>query len=210
MLRQAVAALAAAVVLAACSAEAEDRSLPGGPGGSAPPAAATSSAPASPSASAPAGSTQLTEGSVRLTVRPQDAARRPVLESYLGFFAAYAAALGRADPRSTALRRHTTPEAFADFSRGLAENARTGTTVRGPVVLRPALQKGGSGALTVLLVDCLDAGGQRFYDRAGRPTGEAGERRPIQVELVDSPGPVRWLVGSIADGPATACERSAS
>lgn len=210
MLRQAGAAAAAVVVLAGCSADPGDRSLPGDPGGGAPSATATGSATASPSATTPAGSTQLTNGPVRLTVRPQDAARRPAIEAYLGFFAAYAAALDKADPRSAALRRHTTPDAFADFSRGLAENARTGTTVRGPVALRPALQKSGSGALTVLLVDCLDASGQRFYDRAGTPTGEAGERRPIQVELVNSPGPVRWLVGSVADGPATACERSAS
>jgi hypothetical protein len=210
VLRQAGAAAAAVVVLAGCSAESGDRSLPAGPGGGVPSATATSSAPGSPTAAAPSGVTELTKGSVRLTIRPQDAAQRPVLESYLGFFAAYAAALDKADPRSALLRRHTSPAAFADFSRGLAENARIGTTVRGPVILRPAVQKTGSGALTVLVVDCLDASGQRFHDRAGRPTGEAGQRRSIQVELVNSPGPVRWVVGSLADGPPTACERSGS
>ena len=78
------------------------------------------------------------------------------------------------------------------------------------MVLQPALRASGSGALTVILVDCLDGTAQRFYDRSGNPTGQAGARRPIQVELVNSPGPVRWIVGSVADGPATACERSGS
>jgi hypothetical protein len=209
VLKQAGAVLAAAVVLSGCSGDEGNQSLPGDPGDSAA-SMATSSAAPSPSGSASVGSGQLTRGSIRMTTRPEDAARRPVLDSYLGFFAAYADALGKADSRSAALRRYSTPEAFADFSRGLAENARAGITVRGPVTLRPVLPKGGSGALTVILVDCLDASGQRFYDRAGRPTGKAGGRRPIEVQLVNSPGPVRWIVGSIADGPATACERSGS
>lgn len=200
--------MAVAGVLAGCSAEEGNQALPGG--AEVPAATATASGPASPSAAAPSGSTLLTRGPVRLTVRPEDAGRRPVLDSYLGFFAAYAEALDKADPRSAALRRYSTPAAFADFARGLAENGRSGVSVRGPVTLRPALRKAGSGALTVVLVDCLDATGQRSYDRAGRATGEPGERRPIQVELVNSPGPVRWVVGSVADGPADACERSPS
>lgn len=205
MLRQAGAAVAAAVVLAGCSADEPDRSLPGAGGGG--PAATTSSASATPTATASPGSALLTRGPVRLTVRPEDAGRRPVIDSYLGFFAAYAEALDKADARSAALRRYSTPAAFADFSRSLAENAQAGISVRGPVTLRPALRKAASGALTVVLVDCLDASGQRSFDRAGKPTGGPGERRPIQVELVNSPGPVRWVVGSIADGPDDACER---
>jgi hypothetical protein len=214
MKRDAVAAragvvVAVAAVLAGCTTEQPATPLPGagsGPAQSAAPAATASSstAPAGP------GGTELTSGAVRLTVRPQDLGQRPVLESYLGFFAAYADALGKADPRSAQLRRHSTPEAFADFSRALAANARAGITLRGPVSLRPALRKSGSGALTVILVDCLDGTAQQFYDRSGKPTGQAGARRPIQVELINSPGPVRWIVGSVADGPATACERSGS
>ena len=166
-----------------------------------------SSRPRRPGARGPA---QLTSGAVRLTVRSEDASQRPVLESYLGFFAAYADALGKADARSAQLRRRSTPEAFADFSRGIAANARDGVTLRGPVSLQPALRKSGSAALTIIVDDCLDGIAQRYYDRAGEPTGQAGDRRPIQVELIDSPGPVRWVVGSLADGPATACERSGS
>lgn len=210
MLRQAGAVLAAAIVLSGCSGDEGNQSLPGNPGEGSGPSTATSSPGPTPSGSAPSVGAQLIRGAVRLTVRPEDAAQRPVLDSYLGFFAAYADALGKGDPRSAALRRHSTPAAFADFSRGLAENARTGTTVRGPVTLRPVLPEPGPAALTVILVDCLDASGQRFYDRAGRPTGKAGVRRPVEVQLVNSPGPVRWVVRSIADGPATACERSGS
>lgn len=207
VVRAGVAVAVAAAALAGCTTQEAATPLPGGP-------AAAASAPApTPSGSAATslpGSAVLTSGPVRLTLRPQDAPQRPVLRSYLDFFAAYADALGKADARSAALRSHTTPGAFADFSRGLAGNAKTGVTVRGPVSLRPALRPIGSGALTAIVVDCLDGTGQRFYDRSGSPTGQAGVRRAIQVELVNSPGPVRWLVGSIADGPATACERSGS
>jgi hypothetical protein len=202
-------AVAVAAVLAGCTAEQPATPLPGagsGPARSTAPAASTSSS----TAAAVPGGAQLTSGAVRLTVRPQDLGQRPVIESYLGFFAAYADALRTADPRSAQLRRHSTPDAFADFSRSLAANARDGITLRGPVSLQPALRKSGSGALTVILVDCLDGTAQRFYDRSGKPTGQAGARRPIQVELINSPGPVRWIVGSVADGPATACERSGS
>jgi hypothetical protein len=205
---RAAVAVAVAVLLAGCTTEQPAAPLPGA-GGAAPSIGPTASASSSTAAAGP-GSTQLTSGAVRLTVRPEDASRRPVLESYLGFFAAYADALGKADARSVQLRRHSTPEAFADFSRGLAANARDGITRRGPVSLRPARHKSGSGALTVVLDDCLDGTAQQFYDRSGKPTGQAGDRRPIQVELVNSPGPVRWIVGSVADGPATACERSGS
>lgn len=205
--RAGLALAVAAATLAACSTADGDTPLPGGPATAAATSVPTPSGPAGPSRP---GDATLVSGPVRLVLRPQDAARRPLLQSYLDFFAAYADALGKADAGSAALRGHTTPEAFADFARGLAENARTGVTVRGPVTLRPALRPVGSGALTAVLVDCLDASGQKFYDRSGTPTGQAGDRRPIQVELVDSPGPVRWLVGSVADGPATACERSGS
>lgn len=208
MLVRAGVAVAVVAVLAGCTAQGEATPLPGGVTAAAP---STSAATAvSPTASATPAGAQLSRGLVRLTIRPEDAAQRPVLESYLGFFAAYADALGKGDASSAQLRRHSTPEAFADFSRGLTDNAKAGVTVRGPVVLRPALRKTGSGALTVILLDCLDGSGQRFYDRSGKPTGRSGDRRPIQVELVDSAGPVRWLVGSVADGPATACERSGS
>lgn len=202
------ASVAVAVVLAGCSADEPDRALPGA-GGSGP-VATTGSAPADPTATATPGPGLLIRGPVTLTVRPQDAGRRPVLDSYLRFFAAYAVALEKADPRSADLRRFSTPAAFADFSRSLAENARAGITVRGPVTLQPAVRSAAAGALTVVLVDCLDATGQRSFDRSGRRTGGPGERRPIQVELVDTPGPVRWVVGSVADGPADACEKGSS
>lgn len=197
----------AAVLLAGCGGQDGASPLPEGSGGTVP-TSAPGTGPTGRAQATPPGETQLASGSVRLTVRPQDAAQRPVLDAYLGFFAAYADALQRADARSAQLRRRSTPDAFADFSRGLAANAREGITLRGPVLLRPVLRPRGSGALTVIVDDCLDGSGQRYYDKAGEPTGEAGARRPIRVELVDSPGPVRWLVGSLADGPSAACERS--
>ena len=195
--------------LTGCGGDQGASPLPGG-GGAGPVATSAPGSTASGRAQAAPGEAQLTSGSVRLTVRSQDATQRPVLEAYLGFFAAYADALGKADAGSAQLRRRSTPDAFADFARGLAANAREGVTLRGPVALRPALRKRASGALTVIVDDCLDGSAQRYYDRAGEPTGQAGDRRPIRVELVDSPGPVRWVVGSLADGPATACERSGS
>lgn len=199
----------AAVLVAGCGGE--DAATPLAEGGGAPaPTSEPGSAATGQAQGTPAGETQLTSGSVRLTVRPQDAAQRPVLDAYLGFFAAYADALQRADARAAQLRRRSTPDAFADFARGLAANAREGVTLRGPVALQPVLRPRGSGALTVIVDDCLDGSGQRYYDRAGKPTGEAGARRPIRVELVDSPGPVRWVVRSLADGPASTCERPAS
>ena len=200
--------VAVAALLVGCATEQPPTPLPGG--GSGPAQSSAPTASGSSATEAGPGSAQLTSGAVRLTVRSEDASQRPVLESYLGFFAAYADALGKADARSAQLRRHSTPEAFADFSRGIAANARDGITLRGPVSLRPALRKSGSAALTIILDDCLDGTAQRFYDRSGKPTGQAGDRRPIQVELINSPGPVRWIVGSVADGPATACERSGS
>lgn len=201
--------VAMAAVLLGCTAEQPATPLPGAGSGPALSTGPSATASSSTAAAVPGG-IQLTSGAVRLTVRPEDVGQRPVLESYLGFFAAYADALHKADPRSAQLRRHSTAKAFADFSRGLAANARAGITLRGPVSLQPALRKSGSGALTVILVDCLDGTAQQFHDRSGKPTGQAGARRPIQVELINSPGPVRWIVGSVADGPATACERSGS
>jgi len=207
--RAPVAVVAVAAALAGCTGQEAATPLPGGGG----PAAVTSPS-STPSGSAggppPAGASVLTSGDVRLTVRPQDAARRQVLGSYLGFFAAYAEALGKADAASAELRRRTTADAFADFSRGIADNAKAGVTARGPVSLRPAVQESGAADLTVILVDCLDATRQRFYDRSGEPTGRTGTRRPIEVELINSPGPVRRVVGAVADGPPSACERSGS
>lgn len=209
MLRQAGAVLAAAIVLSGCSGDEGNQALPGDPGDSVP-STASGSAPPTPSGSAPAGPGQLTRGSVRLTVRPEDAARRDVLDTYLGFFAAYSDALARGDAKSAELRRRTTPAAFADFSRGVAGNAREGVTVRGPLELRPELSKAGPASVTVVVVDCLDASGQKFYDRSNRPTGQAGRRRPVQVQLRQVPSEVRYVVSSISAGPAGACERSGS
>ncbi len=208
-MRAGVAVVLAAVALAACTGQGDATPLSAG-GGSARPTG-PSATPSGSGAAAPApGSSVLTSGVVRLTVRPQDAAQRQVLQAYLGFFAAYADALGRGDAASAELRRRTTPAAFADFSRGIAGNAKDGLTLRGPVTLRPALQAGGSGALTVVLVDCLDASRQRFHDRSGKPTGDVGRRRPVQVQLVDTPSTVRYVVSALSAGPASACERSGS
>lgn len=209
--RAGVAVAVAVVALAGCTGGEAATPLPGS-GGSAGATGSTStpSGPAGGTSPPPGAASVLASGAVRLTVRPQDATQQQVLRSYLGFFAAYAEALGSGDASSTELRKRTTADAFADFSRGIAGNAREGVVLRGPLSLQPALQKGGSGALTVILVDCLDASGQRFYDRSGKPTGDVGRRRPIKVQLVDTPSAVRYVVGALSGGPASACEGSGS
>jgi hypothetical protein len=167
-----------------CSSEQPASPLPGG--GTAAATAPTASARSSTEAARP-GATQLSSGAVRLTVRPEDASQARCWS-----------------PTSASSPRTRTPSArptHAPRSCGGAARPRRlptspagslptpATASRSAVRYRCSQSCAGAvpGALTVVLDDCLDGTAQQFYDRSGKPTGQAGDRRPIRVELINSP-----------------------
>jgi hypothetical protein len=161
---------------------------------------------ASPTAPAgtprPAGGTQLTAGSVRITVPAgADARTVAVLHDYLAFWAAYKTAEETGRPVTDGLRA-TTDGSFLSSLSSVIDNLYTsqGEVARGVVTLTPTVRVRDAGSVTV--DDCADQTGREVV-RQGEPTGEIGAR--ISSSLTMKPRNGHFVVTGFADSPARLC-----
>jgi hypothetical protein len=150
----------------------------------------------------PAGGTQLTAGSVRLTVPAgADARTVTVLRDYLAFWAAYEAAEETGRPVTDGLRA-TTDGSFLSALSQVIDNRYTsqGAVVRGVVTLTPTVRVRDAGSVTI--DDCVDETGREDV-RRGEPTGDIGTRIPWALSMRLRSG--HFVATGFEDSPAGLC-----
>jgi hypothetical protein len=162
------------------------------------------SAPSSDTSAAPSpGRETLTSGDVTLVMPARvDAATERLLRDYLAFWVAYAEAAAIPDAQYAKLRARSDSSAFAAFSRGI-ESAlvRQHRTLRGPLMLTPTVRTSLGQVRTI--DDCVDASQQRYHDRSGAKTDEAGEQNSFTITL--RPANVGFVVTGIAEARTPQC-----